>query len=1215
MKSLSARGFTTFLITLLLVSQAPLAYAEILNTHTGISAGYSLRQLDSGYTGNAVRVRRNFDDQEQNIGFDGNGDLDASALTTFIPTGLPSTYGNWLFQDAVVPGTFDLGASTRDEVSGIAPTLNAGNEDFFIGGHDSNTGRVFVFDRFGQDQGDIILTGASMTDVEGMSTYLDGGVSKVIVGAFGDNAAGRTTKQLFRFTEPTITGSNITIPNDGSWEQIDFQYPASPLWESGTNRGDVEAMIVDSVGDDKIYIISKREEVNKIFSLPLQSSYSGTQTLTYEGEMHADVVEETGGFISPANAVDATLSQDGLHVLVKTYDKVYQFTRSSTATSLATLMMDTAPVEVPYVGIGSHPSAEPQGESIAFDRNDEGYFTLSETGTGSTATDFPLYYYKKTPTASTTNVSFQEGVSSYAGTQDTWIQQGVDEGVNHGDEVTTINDKNVSDERFTLIKWADIENSIPENATVVSASLDFFIETEGQGFDVHQLFKTWDEDVVTWTNFGGVALDGNDASTDRVGMWPGIDEFTGAVTVTLDTAVVQDWIDTPANNEGLWIIATDDADGQQLSSSEATTPSERPELNITYYTTGGGYVTTWYDQSGDTQDLTQTTTNLQPQLVSSGSVLLQNSLPAIKFDDGDYLENTSLPTPIVAPAHAFTIHNFDNSLADTTQTIYDLSDTVSTTGVGILSIETGPNYNSEVVIDEGGIDTIQDATVSATATTQTSQLLSDTHRFRIDGVESAENALSATTVSGDTLRVGQSLGSTTNGFIGRLQELLFFGSDKSVAEEALEETMSDYWVLSTDPLQLDLDLADGGAIMSSVTITDDTPTALISDAVTPTDNDIEQIKIVVVGIADGAQETLTLDGSTAEALNADFSGSNVTVNTVTGVDYDFTQGTGILLITKNDSGVFTGAEIKLILDNLIYTNLESSEDTDGNRTFAISLIDGIANGGTSTTATVIIDRPAQPESSSRKKSSKRRSVSPFSVVAPVVVTNPSITPPSLTIPSSTDPAVQCPLFTEFYGVGDQGGEISAIQEFLRDQGFFTYPSITGYYGSVTDTAVKGFQAAYTDQILTPWGHSIPTGNWYQTTRHIANKVAGCAVACLVLDNGNTVGCDGGTTPAAQGIEPVVSTLPAQSICTDTFTTNLETGSSGAELTKVQEFLTEQDLLSGDPEATFGPLTQAGVNDFQEEYRAEILDPLLLTNPTGNWYPSTRRQANILVCGQ
>ena len=77
-------------------------------------------------------------------------------------------------------------------------------------------------------------------------------------------------------------------------------------------------MIVDSVGDNKIYLISKRETVNKIFSLPLQSSYSGTQTMTYEGEMNATVAEETGGIISPANAVGAGLSQDGLHVLVKT---------------------------------------------------------------------------------------------------------------------------------------------------------------------------------------------------------------------------------------------------------------------------------------------------------------------------------------------------------------------------------------------------------------------------------------------------------------------------------------------------------------------------------------------------------------------------------------------------------------------------------------------------------------------------------------------------------------------------------------------------------------------------------------------------------------------------------------------------------------------------------------------------------------------------------
>ena len=49
-----------------------------------VLAAYSVRKLSSSYTGDAIRVRRSSDNSEQDIGFDVNGDLDTSALTTFV---------------------------------------------------------------------------------------------------------------------------------------------------------------------------------------------------------------------------------------------------------------------------------------------------------------------------------------------------------------------------------------------------------------------------------------------------------------------------------------------------------------------------------------------------------------------------------------------------------------------------------------------------------------------------------------------------------------------------------------------------------------------------------------------------------------------------------------------------------------------------------------------------------------------------------------------------------------------------------------------------------------------------------------------------------------------------------------------------------------------------------------------------------------------------
>ena len=57
---------------------------------------------------------------------------------------------------------------------------------------------------------------------------------------------------------------------------------------------------------------------------------------------------------------------------------------------------------------------------------------------------------------------------------------------------------------------------------------------------------------------------------------------------------------------------------------------------------GNGFVTTWYDQSGNGRNGVQTTAANQPQIVSSGSVLNVNSKPSISFDGVTDILNLTL---------------------------------------------------------------------------------------------------------------------------------------------------------------------------------------------------------------------------------------------------------------------------------------------------------------------------------------------------------------------------------------------------------------------------------------------------------------------------------------------------------------------------------------------------------------------------------------------
>jgi hypothetical protein len=59
----------------------------LLDSYSNSTAAYSLRKLKSSYTGSAIRVRRSSDNAEQNIGFDSNGNLNTTALLSFVGSG------------------------------------------------------------------------------------------------------------------------------------------------------------------------------------------------------------------------------------------------------------------------------------------------------------------------------------------------------------------------------------------------------------------------------------------------------------------------------------------------------------------------------------------------------------------------------------------------------------------------------------------------------------------------------------------------------------------------------------------------------------------------------------------------------------------------------------------------------------------------------------------------------------------------------------------------------------------------------------------------------------------------------------------------------------------------------------------------------------------------------------------------------------------------
>ena len=78
-------------------------------------------------------------------------------------------------------------------------------------------------------------------------------------------------------------------------------------------------------------------------------------------------------------------------------------------------------------------------------------------------------------------------------------------------------------------------------------------------------------------------------------------------------------------------------------------------------TTADGFVTTWYDQSGNGNDATQTTAGSQPKIVSSGSTILESSKPALSYDGGSDQLTSTFGTTYNQPTYSFLTHNFTSA--------------------------------------------------------------------------------------------------------------------------------------------------------------------------------------------------------------------------------------------------------------------------------------------------------------------------------------------------------------------------------------------------------------------------------------------------------------------------------------------------------------------------------------------------------------------------
>lgn len=251
------------------------------------------------------------------------------------------------------------------EASGLVASI-ANPNNYWTLNDSGNGAQIFLIN----DQAEIVLTctlaGIYNRDWEDIAIRKEivEGKNYVYVGEIGDNSARYPYKMIYRFAEPKVSPDFVGVHN-----LVITQFDTLVFKLSDGIR-DTEALMIDPISNE-FYIVSKREDAVHLYEL--SNHFNSGDTLVAEFK-----TELPFAFI-----VGADISSDGKEVLMKDYDHIYYWKRKDNE-SIPELLKKNQ-VTLTY-------EREPQGESIAWQHDGSGFYTLSET-----VKDFrgKLIYYKR----------------------------------------------------------------------------------------------------------------------------------------------------------------------------------------------------------------------------------------------------------------------------------------------------------------------------------------------------------------------------------------------------------------------------------------------------------------------------------------------------------------------------------------------------------------------------------------------------------------------------------------------------------------------------------------------------------------------------------------------------------------------------------------------------------------------------------------------------
>ncbi|MDQ0257228.1 peptidoglycan hydrolase-like protein with peptidoglycan-binding domain [Evansella vedderi] len=184
-------------------------------------------------------------------------------------------------------------------------------------------------------------------------------------------------------------------------------------------------------------------------------------------------------------------------------------------------------------------------------------------------------------------------------------------------------------------------------------------------------------------------------------------------------------------------------------------------------------------------------------------------------------------------------------------------------------------------------------------------------------------------------------------------------------------------------------------------------------------------------------------------------------------------------------------------------------------------------------------------------------------------------------------------------VGSRGAEVEKLQQYLKQAGFFDHPTVTGFYGAITEEAVRRFQRSRGltvdglagRQTLTAVNKEIAAGSTVNnsSTNRTNNQSSGGTSSTSNTGSQTTNVSSTATQQSSQTAPTTTASQPASVI--------LQSGSRGDSVTELQSRLRVLGHFNQEPTGFFGDITRNAVIQFQRQWN--LVDDGLVTQATWN----------------